>query len=62
MVHIEKQQLLIVHLTRDAILAEGEYQTEDKISRALLPRRLVFVLYGAERVNQVHCVLEYLVL
>ena len=61
MVDVEQHELAFVDFTFNTILAHCKDETEDKVSRALLPSRLIAILHGAKRIYKVLCVFVYLV-
>ena len=61
MVDVKKHELAFVDFTLYTVLAHCKDKTEDKVSRALLPSRLISVLYRAKRIYKVLCVFVYLV-
>ena len=61
MIDIKKHKLAFVDFPFDTILAHCKDKTEDKVSRALLPSRLISVLYRAKRIYKVLRVFVYLV-
>ena len=61
MVDVKKHKLAFVDFAFDTVLAHCKDETEDKVSRAMLPSRLISVLYGAKRIYKVLRVFVYLV-
>ena len=61
MIDIKKHKLAFVDFTLYTVLAHCKDETEDKVSRAMLPSRLISVLHRAKRIYKVLCVFVYLV-
>ena len=61
MVDIKKHELAFVDFTLYTVLAHCKDKTEDKVSRALLPSRLISILHRAKRIYKVLRIFVYFV-
>ena len=61
MIEVKQLKLIFPHLPFCAVLAECKHKSKDQISRALLPIRLLRILYRAKRIDKVLCVVVDLV-
>ena len=61
MVDVKKHQLTFIDFAFDTVLAHGKHETEDKVSRALFPSRLISILHRTQRIHKVLRVFVYFV-
>ena len=61
MIDVEQHELAFVDFPFDTVLTHCKDKTEDKVSRALLPSRLISVLHRAKRIYKVLRVFVYFV-